>query len=191
MSMMNTPKPAHRPRRSPARLVVCALLVCGIIATAVMIFYFSSEGQAESGERSSHIAEGIASTVVPKYDTLTPTEQQTAVKRIHHPVRKLAHMSEYALLAVLTGCLLLVWDDRGRIRCPLQFLLALGFCALYAISDEVHQIFSQRGASAVDVLIDCAGALFGLCLLFGLYVAVRHHRRKGVPRADHASTDPL
>lgn len=191
MSVMNTPKPAQHPRRSPARLVVCALLLFGILATAVMIFCFSREGKAASGERSSHIAEGLAAAVVPQYDTLPPAEQQAATERLHRPLRKLAHMSEYALLAVLTGCLLLVWDDRGRLRRSLQFLLAFGFCALYAISDEVHQIFSQRGASAVDVLIDCAGALCGLCLLFGLYAAVRHHRRKGVPRADHASTDPL
>ena len=44
-------------------------------------------------------------------------------------------------------------------------LIALPFSVLYAASDEVHQLFVDgRAGSAVDVLIDSGGALFGILL---------------------------
>jgi VanZ family protein len=37
------------------------------------------------------------------------------------------------------------------------------FCVLYAVSDEVHQLFVPgRGAQVTDVLIDNAGAFVGI-----------------------------
>jgi VanZ family protein len=66
-------------------------------------------------------------------------------------LRKGAHMTEYAVLAVL----LLRAIDR---EAP---ALALGI--LYAASDEVHQGFVRgRHASPVDVAIDTVGLLIGL-----------------------------
>jgi VanZ family protein len=66
-------------------------------------------------------------------------------------LRKLAHLTEYALL----GALLLRATPRPG--------LALGLAALYATSDEVHQHFVEgRHAALVDVLIDTAGALVGI-----------------------------
>ena len=39
------------------------------------------------------------------------------------------------------------------------------FCSLYAISDEVHQLFVPgRGAQVKDVFIDIAGAAVGIFL---------------------------
>jgi VanZ family protein len=79
-------------------------------------------------------------------------------------VRKTAHVTEYAVLA------LLFW--RGW-RKPLkndtrpwqwsEALLALLVSALYAASDEVHQYFVPgREARLGDVMLDSAGAATGL-----------------------------
>ena len=47
--------------------------------------------------------------------------------------------------------------------------LSLLVCVLYAISDELHQLFvSGRGAQVKDVLIDSAGATVGVCLYWGI-----------------------
>ena len=47
--------------------------------------------------------------------------------------------------------------------------LSLLVCVLYAISDEVHQLFVPgRGAQVKDVLIDSAGAIVGV----GLYLVI-------------------
>ncbi len=66
-------------------------------------------------------------------------------------LRKLAHMSEFAVLA------LLLLRAVGR-EAP-AFLLALA----YAVSDEVHQHFVRgRHGSVVDVAIDAVGIAAGL-----------------------------
>jgi len=66
-------------------------------------------------------------------------------------LRKCAHMTEYAILA------LLLVRAIGR-EAP---ALALGI--LYAASDELHQSFVRgRHASPIDVAIDTVGLLIGL-----------------------------
>ena len=50
-------------------------------------------------------------------------------------------------------------------------MIGLSFlvCVLYAISDEVHQLFVPgRGAQVKDVFIDSAGAIVGV----GLYLII-------------------
>ncbi len=69
-------------------------------------------------------------------------------------LRKGAHMTEYALLAVL------LFRALGR-ELP-AFLIGLA----YAASDEIHQHFVRgRHASPLDVAIDAAGLLLGLLAL--------------------------
>ncbi len=68
-------------------------------------------------------------------------------------LRKSAHFSEYGVLAL---CYLCGLGDRR----PWHRWLALLLAILYAISDEYHQAWTpNRYPSAIDVLIDTAGAL--------------------------------
>jgi VanZ family protein len=68
-------------------------------------------------------------------------------------LRKLAHMTEYALL----GALLV----RAVGRAQLAFLLGV----LYAASDEFHQTFVRgRHGSPIDVGIDAVGVAIGVFL---------------------------
>lgn len=173
-------------RRSPARITVCVLLLLCILALMTVIFRFSSESKTDSGDRSGRVTETIAALIVPDYHDLPSAEQKEIVHRLHYPIRKLAHMSEYALLAVLTASLLVAWDMEEKLSIWKKLLSALGFSLLYAASDETHQIFSHRGASVTDVLIDGLGAVLGLALFWGVYALIlRARRRKGVSHADH------
>ena len=52
------------------------------------------------------------------------------------------------------------------------------FCLLYAASDEIHQIFSNRGASVKDVMIDFAGAVTGILLLRAILGMIRAAKRR-------------
>lgn len=70
-----------------------------------------------------------------------------------HAVRKAAHMTEFAVLAVL---LFLFWEKRYSIT------LLCGFFT--AAIDESIQVFSGRGASFTDVLIDTAGVIIALLI---------------------------
>jgi VanZ family protein len=81
---------------------------------------------------------------------------------VNHYVRKLAHLTEYALLAVL----LHRGAARGQRRWTIRVLAGvIAVTALYAVSDEFHQLFvANRGPSAADVLLDTVGATVGLGL---------------------------
>lgn len=69
-------------------------------------------------------------------------------------LRKLAHLTEYAVL----GALLL----RALRSAPLAVLAG----SAYAVTDEVHQLFvSGRHGSPLDWLIDTAGVVAGVTLL--------------------------
>lgn len=100
-----------------------------------------------------------------------------AIGAIILTIRKCAHLTEYALFAVL------LWRALRRrpiliprLAWPLRdAALPFGLCALYATLDEIHQaLVPSRTGSAVDVMIDATGAAIGLTLLW------RWHRGRQV-----------
>lgn len=69
-------------------------------------------------------------------------------------LRKIAHVGEYAVLGALLY--------RAVRREPAAIVLG----SLYAVTDEVHQLFvTGRHGSPVDWLIDTAGVVAGVLLL--------------------------
>lgn len=87
-------------------------------------------------------------------------------------VRKLAHMTEYAILALLATYAL-----RLQLEPPRLWLWAWIGCVLYAATDEWHQSFVPgRGASVLDVGIDSLGALIGIAGLWA-WESFRSHKQ--------------
>ncbi len=94
-----------------------------------LIFSFSSQTGTESGNLSYKISHKIivtADTVLDK----NMSEEQIAyyTDKIHTPVRKLAHMSEYFVLAVCVSFPLYVYGLRGILLDPLCRIHQCGFC---------------------------------------------------------------
>jgi len=86
---------------------------------------------------------------------------------IHHYVRKSAHFAEYFIFY-----LLLYRGIRGaRLGWHWSWAFAAWFIAAgYAALDEIHQSFvASRTASGWDSLLDSAGALVALLVLFLLH----------------------
>jgi VanZ family protein len=130
-----------------------------------MVVIFSASGDRASFSHSSRI-------IGPLVRWLFPQLSDEAIHAIVVSVRKGAHLTEYAVLT------LLLWralrkPRRGDAR-PWQWSqagLALGLTALYAASDELHQLFvPSRQGSIWDVLLDTAG---GALALVGLWVVGR------------------
>jgi VanZ family protein len=93
-----------------------------------------------------------------KLDSETSTTADLVAK-FNHVVRKFGHFGIYFTLGILVLNALTVSGVRGF----KGFIFSLVFCILYAISDEVHQLFVLgRGAQVVDVLIDSLGAFVGI-----------------------------
>ena len=89
-----------------------------------------------------------------------------AIGQIHFLVRKTAHLSVYAVLAVLWWRALFLGREGRAKSASGCALLALLVSMAYAGSDEFHQSFvGSRTASLHDVMIDSGGALIGLALV--------------------------
>lgn len=117
-----------------------------------MIVIFSASADSGSVAHSSRIIDPICFW-------LWPDISVAALETIHFLVRKSAHMTEYALLALLL--LRALSHERGEVRRWISSAWVLA--TAYAASDELHQLFVEgRNGSFIDVLIDSAGAALGL-----------------------------
>ena len=98
-------------------------------------------------------------------------------------LKKGAHLGVYAVLAILLAYAIAVPRYGRRV--------AFALAVLYAISDEFHQSFTPgRTPHAADVLIDAAGALWGLYVTRGIVTGERarnlgdrRDQADGAPRA--------
>ena len=124
-----------------------------------LIFSFSAQDGTASGNLSYKVSEIIVESANEAFELEWSDDQiDYYIERIHHPVRKLAHMTEYFLLAVSVSFPLYVYGVRG-LWLP---ILAGGFCVAFAALDEYHQSFvAGRGPSKRDVAIDSIGILAG------------------------------
>jgi VanZ family protein len=112
-------------------------------------------------------AEHTSRFLVPFLRWLDPQISLAALNAIQVGVRKLGHVTEYAILAML------LWHalrggTRWQAKMSILFFVAWVACAIFAASDEFHQSFvPSRTASSTDVMIDIIGALIGLliCLI--------------------------
>ena len=119
-----------------------------LIIWILVIFMMSSFNSTASSKQSNFIVNIIVN--------LFNIENVKMVSKI---VRKLAHFTEYLILGIL--CINLCRKKK-------DIYLAIIFCILYAISDEVHQIFIHgRAFQVMDIMIDSCGAILGILLLNG------------------------
>jgi VanZ family protein len=98
---------------------------------------------------------------------LYPTISLFTILQVHFFLRKLAHVSEYAVLAVLLYRAFVHTALKGRRALSAGLVLLL--CAAYAATDEFHQSFvPSRTASLRDVMIDLCGALLAVILYWSI-----------------------
>ncbi len=87
--------------------------------------------------------------------------------RVDGVVRKAAHFTEYAVLAMF------LYGTLRMLKSKMPFLnrkcgvVAFILCFLFAVQDEWHQMFVPgRGPGVRDVFIDSCGAVSGIMLLW-------------------------
>lgn len=127
-----------------------------------MIFAFSAQDAEESGSVSRYVSEKcVEAADILSGRTWTEAFKEALEARIEHPIRKLAHFSEYACMGILVYTLWRQWKRRGRGL----YLLTVIWVFLSAAGDELHQYFIPgRWASPADVLLDTCGGVFGMLM---------------------------
>lgn len=131
---------------------------------ALLIMYIIYSFSAQDGTASSNTSYKVSRQIVSAVDRaldleLTDAQVSRCIEKIHFYVRKLAHFSEYFLLAVSLAIPLYAYRVRGLWLVLIGLILCIGFASF----DEFHQYFVKgRSASVRDVVIDSCGSFTGI-----------------------------
>ncbi len=90
-------------------------------------------------------------------------------------LRTFAHMLEFMGLALLMfNAIYATWENK------LTSVFAFSGTVLYAITDEIHQIFvPDRAFQLSDILVDSTGALIGVIASFVILKLVLYVMKRG------------
>ena len=134
----------------------------------VGLVLFLSTGQASMSNTSRFIR--------PLLEFLFPNSPEETLIVYHNYIRKLAHVTEYAILAF--------WASRAFSTSRLKFLRRFWFVfafilvALIASIDETNQSYiASRTGSIYDVLLDVSG---GATMILIFYLVSEYRKRRAV-----------
>lgn len=137
-----------------------------VIVWMGVIFYLSHQ----SASTSSELSTGITVIIVDFIQQIVPL-MQYKTSGFTFIVRKGAHLFAYFILGFLVIRAILKSVGLNVFNATIALLI----CVLYAISDEVHQLFIPgRSGEVRDVLIDSVGAILGI----GLYLILAKFKKE-------------
>lgn len=119
-----------------------------VLIWMIIIFIMSSFNAEDSANQSNFIVNIISNIL-----------NIENVRLLSLIIRKLAHFTEYLILGTL------VINMFTKNNAKKTYLLSILLCIIYAISDEIHQIFVPgRACQLKDILIDSVGSITGIYL---------------------------
>lgn len=135
-----------------------------VILWMALIFYLSHQ----PANRSNGLSKGATSIIVEIIEKIAP-KLDINISSFNNIVRKSAHFFIYLVLGVLAANGLRMSGIIGYKAISFALLI----CVLYAISDELHQLFVPgRGGQVRDVIIDSTGAIVGIVMYNG-FIKIR------------------
>lgn len=131
-----------------------------------VIFTFSSMDSDQSNSESKGTIDKVVTGTIEIGNNIgitnyNPTieEKEEIIDMLNFPVRKLAHMFLYFVLAILLINALKISEIKK------VYIITIIIVLLYAITDEFHQtLINGRTGKFIDVLIDTTGSLIGMLL---------------------------
>lgn len=144
--------------------IVRALLIILIAINLFMIFKFSSEDGNTSSGRSDQIADNIANVIVDDYENMEETEQAEVRHKIGLPIRKIAHMTEYASLSLLVCALLYSFGTKVSIYTIVPVVLSF-FVALFDELGNQTKVEGRVGTISDVLCFDTPGAIIGMAVM--------------------------
>lgn len=127
------------------------------IATFIAIFVFSGQDGDKSSSTSRNFTRKIVD-ILPISKNLEEYKKEELIEESQYVIRKLAHFTIYTIAGINMMGFINTYDMEKKNK--LIVVLIIG--VIYAISDEIHQMFSGDRTPAIkDVCIDSFGVLFG------------------------------
>jgi VanZ family protein len=135
----------------------------------VFIFLNSAQVSDISTSYSRDFTRWILQHFVKGFDALDSSGQQSMIEKVNVVIRKCAHFTEYTILGFVITMLFFQYPRLNKLGGKM-LIISILFCMLYAVTDEVHQLFvSGRSGKVLDVLIDTSGSAFGSVLALGIH----------------------
>ena len=137
------------------------------IICCIIIFSFSAVPATASTKQSKGLTYNVIKLL--NGNKLTEKELAKLTKIVNPVIRKIAHFSIYMILAIFTYMFieeLNIKSKSEKERLRKNILYTCIFCLIYAIFDEIHQIYVPgRTGKAIDVIIDTLGACTGITII--------------------------
>ena len=125
-------------------------------------------------QQPASISSGQSGVFVEQLRHIAPSVDQQLLTFL---VRKGAHIFAYFVLGILTfNALWRVDFSKFKLKCPA--MLSIIICALYATSDEFHQLFIiGRSGELRDIMIDSCAAMVGVFII-SIFVRILQKGKK-------------
>lgn len=137
------------------------------IICCIIIFSFSAVPATASTKQSKGLTYNVIKLL--NGNKLTEKELVKLTKRVNPVIRKIAHFSIYMILAIFTYMFieeLNIKSKSEKERLRKNIIYTCIFCIIYAIFDEIHQIYVPgRTGKVIDVIIDTLGACMGITII--------------------------
>ena len=139
-----------------------------IILWLLVIFVFSSMNEKTSHIQSQKVVQKIyINKQIVENNKITKNNIQKAKNKYDQKIRKIAHVTEFAILNILLVNLIYQLKEKFKLK---YLIISIILTFIYACTDEIHQIFVQgRTSSFIDVLIDTAGAITTSLIIYVIY----------------------
>ena len=144
------------------------LSIIPALCMMIAIFYFSSQNASNSSRLSGGIVTQMFGSIEDIFQVeLVKQDNYDKIEKVETLIRKLAHMTEYAILSITLYIPFYVYGKRGRNI----IYWSETICVIYAITDEVHQLFVPgRSGQLTDVFIDGIGGLIGCFIISKIFM---------------------
>ena len=137
------------------------------IICCIMIFSFSAVPATSSTKQSKGLTYNVIKLL--NGNKLSEKELEKLTKKVNPLVRKIAHFSIYMILAIFTYMFIEELNIKSKSEKEIlrkNIIYTCIFCIIYAIFDEIHQIYVPgRTGKAIDVIIDTLGSCMGIAIL--------------------------
>lgn len=128
-----------------------------------VIFSFSAKVATESGAQSS----GVVRLIEDFLEKIFPKARNISAEEWHSfeiLLRKTAHGVIYFVLGILCANFI------ASCAVHRKTVISAAICLIYAISDEIHQVFVPgRSGQISDVIIDFSGSIIGIYLFILIF----------------------
>lgn len=133
-------------------------IIYGLLVIIWMAVIFSFSNQ--TADNSTNLTVGLLDRVL---SFLHLEDLESLINILFTPVRKMAHYIIYLIL----GLLILNFIKEFDLSLKEMIIASLLICIMYAVSDEIHQIYvAGRAGRVIDVFIDTLGSITGI---YGYY----------------------